>query len=149
MQDLLQNITDQAATTPGINYSDENWGQLLYYGKECPVKWPCVLVDFGGGQFSNNGYDYRADDLTQQGTISIEITVANIKLTNSSTRAPLNQKTKAFDIWKIVDDVHKVLQGFKPLGNSGALVRTSMQSVKRDDGVQEKRIIYSLGVSGC
>ena len=149
MQNLLLNITEKAGTVSGINYSDENWGQLQYFGKECPVKWPCVLVEFGSVQFSNNGYDYIADDHSQQGTVFIEITVANLKLTNSSTRAPLSQKTKAFDIWKIVDDVHKTLQGFKPLDNSGALVRTSMQSVKRDDGVQEKRIIYSLGVSGC
>lgn len=149
MQDLLQNITDQAATTPGINYSDENWGQLLYYGNECPVKWPCVLVDFSSGQFSNNGYDYLNDDLTQQGTVSIEITVANLKLTNSSTRAPMSQKNKAFEVWEIVKNVHKTLQGFRPLENSGGLVRTSIQNVKRDDGVQEKRIIYTVGLNGC
>lgn len=149
MQDLLLNITDKAVTIPGINYADENWGQLQYYGKECPVKWPCVLVDFTSGQFSNNGYDYRGDDHSQQGNLLIEITVANLKLTNSSTRAPQSQKTKAFEIYKLLEDVHEIMKGFKPLENSGTLVRTSIQSVKRDDGVQEKRIIYSLGVSGC
>ena len=149
MEDILQNITAKAATIVGIKYSDENWGQIQYYGMEPTVKWPCILVELGSGQFSNNGYDYMNDDLSQQGTISIEITVADVKLTNSSTRAPINQKKKAFSIWKLVDDVHKELQGFKPVASAGGMVRTSMQSVKRDDGVQEKRIIYTIGLSGC
>lgn len=149
MDDILQNITDKAATVPGINYSDENWGQIQYYGNEPTVKWPCVLVEIGSGQFSNNGYDYHNDDLSQQATISIEITVANLKLTNSSSRAPIRQKNKAFEIWKIVKEVHKVLQGYKPDENCGGMVRTTMQSIKRDDGVQEKRIIYTIGLSGC
>lgn len=149
MQDLLLNITAKAATIPGIKYSDENWGQLQFYGNDCPVNWPCVLVDFSSGQFSNNGYDYKNDDLSQQGLLAIEITVANIKLTNTSFKAPINQKQKGFEIWNIVKNVHEIMQGFKPLENSGGLVRTSIQSVKRDDGVQEKRIIYSIALHGC
>lgn len=149
MQDLLLNITKKAATVPGIKYSDENWGQLQFYGNDYPVNWPCVLVDFSSGQFSNNGYDYLNDDLGQQGLLSIEITVANLKLTNTSFKAPINQKTKGFEIWAIVNQVHEVMQGFKPLENSGGLVRTTVQSVKRDDGVQEKRIIYTVGLHGC
>lgn len=149
MQDLLLNITAKAASVPGIKYSDENWGQLQFYGPEAPVKWPCVLVEFASGQFTNNGHDYMNDELSQQGTLSIEITVANLKLTNTSFKAPINQKTKGFDIWDIVNQVHSVIQGFKPLTNSGGLVRTTIQSVKRDDGVQEKRIIYTVGLHGC
>ncbi|MEG2078333.1 hypothetical protein [Chryseobacterium sp.] len=149
MQDLLLKITEKAATAEGIKYSDENWGQLMYFGNEVPVQWPCVLVDLSAGQFSNNGYDYRNDDLSQQGTLTVEITVANIKLSNTSARAPMSQKTKGFEIYGIIEKVHEVLQGWKPLENSGALVRTGMQSVKRDDGVQEKRIIYTIGLNGC
>lgn len=149
MQDLLLSITAKAASVPGIKYSDENWGQLQFYGNDCPVNWPCVLVDFASGQFTNNGYDYIENDLSQQGLLSIEITVANIKLTNTSFKAPINQKQKGFEIWNLVNQVHEIMQGFKPLGNSGGLVRTTIQSVKRDDGVQEKRIIYTLGLNGC
>ncbi|WP_312078384.1 hypothetical protein [Chryseobacterium sp.] len=149
MQDLLLKITERLATAEGIRHSDENWGQMMYYGTDIPVQWPCGLVDLSGGQFSNNGYDYRNNDLSQQGTISIEITVANIKLSNTSAKAPMSQKTKGFEIYKYVENVHNVLQGWKPLENSGAMVRTGIQSVKRDDGVQEKRIIYTIGLHGC
>ncbi len=150
MEDLLNAVTAKLAEAPSIQYSDENWGQLLYYGKECPVKWPCGLVDFTTGQFSNIGSDYRqSPEMRQQGTIFLEITIANLKLTNSSVKAPINQKQKAFEILAIVEEVHKVLQGFRPLDNSGAMVRTSIQTVKRDDGVQEKRVIYSVGLNDC
>lgn len=149
MDELLLKITERLATAEGIRYSDENWGQLIYFGVECPVQWPCGLVDLASGQFSNNGYDYMQDEISQQGTISIEITIANIKLTNTSVKAPMSQKNKGFEIYKLVENVHKVLQGWKPLDTSGAMIRANMQSVKRDDGVQEKRIIYTIGLNGC
>lgn len=149
MQDLLLKITEKAAAAELVKHSDENWGQLQYFGKDCPVKWPCVLVEIVNGQFSNNGYDYMQDDLSQQATINIEITVANLKITNTSFKAPVNQKTKGFEIWEIIENVHSVLQGFRPLENSGKLVRTNIKSIKRDDGVQEKIVTYSVVLHGC
>lgn len=147
MDELLNSITERLGTVSEINHSDENWGQLQYFGSECPVKWPCGLVELASAQFTSNGYDYRNDDLSQQGTLSIEITVANIKLSNTSTKAPISQKNKGFVIWRIIEEVHKKLHGWKPLPNSGAMIRASIQNVKREDGIQEKRIIYTIGLS--
>lgn len=150
MEDLLLIITDKLNEVSELNYKDENWGQLMDYGKDCPVKWPCALVHMAGGQFTNLANNYRSDSGNlQEGLISIEITVANLKLTNTSARAPINQRTKGFFIENVVQKVHEVLHGWRPLENSGAMIRTSSQSVMRDDGVQEKKITYTIGLHAC
>ncbi|ROH98396.1 hypothetical protein EGI16_21410 [Chryseobacterium sp. G0240] len=151
LDNLLLNITtkiEQEVTD--LKQVDENWGQIQYFGPDCPVKWPCALVDFASGQFSNMGYDYKTETGTQQeGLINIEITVAKLKLSPTNTAAKLSQKTKGFEVWRLIEKVHKILHGWKPLPNSGELSRVSIQSIKRDDGVQEKIITYSLALHGC
>jgi len=150
MDELLLEITSKLDEVTILKYKDENWGQLEDFGSNCPVKWPCALVELAGGQFSNLATDYRSNEGNrQEGILTIEITIGNVKLTNTSTKAPLAQKTKGFEVWKIVKSVHEILQGWKPLTNSGAMVRTGVQSVRRDDGVQEKRITYTIGLHGC
>ena len=150
MEDLILAVVNKLDVVQELNYKDENWAQLDGFGTAIPVQWPCALVQISGGQFSNFGINYREDSGNlQQGTISIEITIADMKITNTSFKAPTNQRIKGLSIYSLVEKVHKVLQGWKPLANSGAMVRTSFQSVLRDDGVQEKRIIYSIGLNGC
>lgn len=151
MENLLLNITEKLEQeVKELKYIDENWGQLQYYGKDCPVKWPCALVDFSSGQFSNISYHYASETGTQQeGVLSIEITIAKLKLSPTSTAAKLSQKTKGYEVWGIVEKVHKVLHGWKPLPNSGELSRTSIQQIKRDDGIKEIIVTYSIGLHGC
>lgn len=90
-----------------INYVDEDWGQLDYYGNTIPVKWPCVLINFNNGNFTNIG---RNNNLLspnrQQGLSSVEIVVANLKTTNTSFNAPKTQKWHGFEIWEILQEVH-------------------------------------------
>ena len=151
MEKLLLNINEKLdQEVPDLKYIDENWGQLLYYGSDCPVKWPCALVDFASGQFSNVSYNYATETGTdQQGAIMIEITIAKLRLSPTSTAAKMSQKTKGYEIWDVVEKVHKTLHGWKPLPNSGELSRVSVQQIKRDDGIKEIIIVYSIGLHGC
>ena len=151
MENLLLNINEKLEQeVTDLKYIDENWGQLQYYGSECPVKWPCALVDFASGQFSNISYNYSTETATQQeGILSIEITIAKLRLSPTNTAAKLSQKTRGYEIWKIVKKVHEVLHGWKPLPNSGELSRTSTQQIKRDDGIKEIIVVYSIGLHGC
>ena len=149
-QELLWNVTEKLDSAANLKYKDENWGQLQYYGTECPVQWPCALVDISNGQFTNNGIDRNQEPRNrQQGTVNIELTIGNLKITNTSRKAPTAQRFNGWTIWKLVNEVHKVLQGYRPLKNSGGLVRTSMQKITRDDAVQEVKVIYTLGLSDC
>ncbi|AZB07453.1 hypothetical protein EG344_00660 [Chryseobacterium sp. G0162] len=150
MTDILQAINDKLNEVTELKYIDENWGQLDLYGPQIPVQWPCALVDFNTGQFTNIGRNYRVTPQNrQEGTLTVEITIANLKLTNSSNKAPTFQKEKAFAIWDLINKVHEILQGWNPAENAGALIRTTFSKVRRDDGVQEFRVIYSIGLHDC
>jgi len=131
-----------------IAYCDEDWGQLDYYSPNFPVKWPCTLIDVINGQYENIGRDKTATPINRQtADTMVSLTIANLKLTNTSSRAPQLQKDAGFSIWRLKEDIHKLLQGWKPTENTGALIRRSFQRVKRDDGVQELVVVYSLGMT--
>lgn len=151
MKAILQSIQNHIATSVNaVRYVDENWGQLDLYGPEIPVKWPCVLIDIGSGQFSNIGRNNNVIPANrQQGTFSVELTISTLKLTNSSFNAPPTQKWHAFEIWEIVEEIHKKIQGWPPTDKSGGLIRSSLNRVRRDDGVQEIRVIYTVGINDC
>ncbi|WP_268846758.1 hypothetical protein [Flavobacterium aestivum] len=143
MKTIIQNIQNNLATIKGLNYVDENWGQLDYYSANMPVKWPCCLIDVNNAGFSNMGVDQAKQPVNRQNAeASVKITVANMKLTNTSFQAPQGQKDAAWSIWDLIEDVHVKLHGFCPERNCGKMIRKTLQRTLRDDGVQEYEIIY-------
>ena len=147
MNTILQNIKTQLEKVSELKYIDEDWGQLDHYGVDIPVQWPCALVRLSGGQFSDIGRDRKAiPQNRQEGILTFEITIAKVKLTNSSNKAPINQQNSAFEIWELVEKVHQALHGWKPIEKTGSLIRSNMNSTKREDGVQEINIIYTCGI---
>lgn len=150
MNEILQSIKSQLEKVSELKYIDEDWGQLNLYGIEMPVKWPCALVRLTSATFSNIGTNIRAIPINrQEGTLSFEITIAKTKLSNSSNRAPINQQNKAFEVWELVEKVHQTLHGWSPMEHTGKLIRTSIGSIKRDDGIQEIKIAYTSGIHDC
>lgn len=144
MKDQLQSIQNQIATITEIPYVDENWGQIDYYSPNHPVQWPCTLIDISEIGYSNTGMSASKSPVNRQmGNVSLIITVANLKLTNSSFRAPQGQKNDAWKIWDIMELIHKKLQGFSPTPNC-KLMRTGMRKMRRDDGIQEYEVYYSF-----
>ena len=127
------------ATEPNLKYMDEDWGQLDYYQDAPPVKFPCVLLELQGAHWRNQGR------LVQDGEISISLRVADLKLSNTSYRAPVNQKAKAAAIWVILENIHKALHGWRPAEypEFGTMARVSSRKVKRDDGIREFEVIYT------
>lgn len=145
---VLQSIQDILTTTPGIKYVDEDWGQLDDYSPNPPTQFPLALIDIGNLQYSDIGKDKTATPQNRQmATGTIVISIANLKLTNSSGRAPQTQKNHAFAIWDIVEGVHGKLHGVVVGGSAGALMRTAMRKVKRDDGIQEYEVTYTIGIT--
>jgi hypothetical protein len=156
MKALLENIKTQIATEGLVKHVDEDWGQLDSFDKNPPVKWPCVLISFQTGTYSNIGMDKTLSPANRQmGDLLIELRIANLKLTNSSTKAPLAQKTQALSILEIVEAVHKKVQGFVPHNDTpntnlnGKMIRERFRFERRDDGIQEYSIIYSISVTNC
>ena len=145
MEEVIEAIVTKLESNATLKYASEDWGQLDYYSTNFPVKFPCALVDISNAGFANLGIDKTASPKNRQtATASVTITLANVRLTNSSGRAPQTQRNNAFNIWALQGEIHALLQGWKPTANTGALIRSGLQRIKRDDGVQEYVVVYDL-----
>lgn len=145
MKPFLESVETRLAAVEELLYIDEDWGQLDSYSPHPPAKFPCSLIDITSLVFSNIGKDNSANPINRQiaeGTITIII--ANLKLSNTSGKAPQTQKDNAWKIWEIKEKVHQLLHGWKPTADSGALMRTADKRIRRDDGIQEYQVTYSL-----
>lgn len=148
MKEIIDNIQKELRDNLSkLQYIDEDWGQLDYYSTNPPVKYPCALLSIDNVNFSDIGTDRSLLPVNrQQGACVVTVTVADLKLTNTSGMAPKFQKEQANNIWSIITETHELLHGQVPAENCGKLMRTSLQHIRRDDGIQEYRISYSLGL---
>lgn len=143
MNTVIENTQNRLQEIAGLKYVDEDWGQLDYYSPNPPVKWPCVLIDIANASFSDVGKDRsKTPQNRQMGDEVLSLTVADMRLTNSSGRAPLLQKNNARSIWAIMEDIHVKLHGWSATPMSGKFMRRSRQRIRRDDGIQEYRLMY-------
>lgn len=148
MKEIIPNIQTVLEKITEIKHIDEDWGQLSYFGANIPVKWPCVLVSISSTTFSNTFQDKKLKPMErQQGDVNLEITIANLKLTNTSAKSTEFQKEFGFNIWNLISKVHTELQGFKPDVNASKLIRIKLEKIKREDSVQEYIVSYSCSLS--
>ena len=150
MKALLEKIQQKLSEITDLKYIDENWGQLDYYSPNMPVQYPCALIDVQQVQYTNLGRDMSKKPVQRQiGRGSIKITIANMRLSNSSMQAPRRQKEEVWAIWGIIEKIHQRLHGVSLLPNVSALIRSSQSRTLRDDGVQEYEVYYSCEVQNC
>ncbi len=142
---FIPSIQNKIKEIPSIPYVDEDTGQLDNYSPNFPVKWPCCLIDISNLTFSDIGKDRKKNPINRQNASGdIVITVANLKLTNTSGLAPIKQQQDAWSIQNEIQYIHEKLHGFRVLENTSRLVRKRLQRIKRDDGVQEYKITYGI-----
>jgi hypothetical protein len=142
MKTILSNILGRlTAEITALKYVDENWGQLDYFGPQHPVKYPCALADIDNAQWSDLG------NLSQTGAAQVRITVANLKLSNTSSAAPASQRQKAFEIVDLMTDLHQALHGWRPAPHASRLTRTATRLVQREDGIKQYEILFALQIS--
>ena len=147
MKALLEKIQQKVSEITELKYIDENWGQLDYYSPNMPVQYPCTLIDVQQVQYSNIGKDLTKTPLQRQiAQVQIKITIANMRLTNTSLQAPRRQKEDAWAIWTLIEKIHQTIHGFSPLPNVSPLIRTSQNRTLRDDGLQEYEVYYSCQI---
>ena len=150
MKELLQSLQQRIAQINGLRYIDEDWGQLDYYSPNMPVQYPCCLIDISSIDYSNLGQDLsKKPHQRQLAQIQVKITLANLKLSNTSLNAPQKQKDDAWLIWELLEEVHKKLHGFAPINNVSLLVRQSMNRTLRDDGLQQYEVYYKCEVNNA
>lgn len=141
IQQTLQTITE-------LRYVDEDWGQMDDYSPNPPTQFPLALIDVGNLQFSDISRDRNlVPQMRQMASGTVTIRICDLRLTNSSGRAPAGQKALIFGIWDLIDKVHAKLHGNVIGGSAGALMRTNLRKRRRDDGIQEFELTYTVGVS--
>lgn len=139
MKQVIQNVQDRLMQkVPALKYVDQDWGQMDFW-REHPVKYPCALIDVQSAQYSNNG------NFIQQGTAVMVIRLFDLKLSNSSGKAPDGQKENAKKIWQLIEDVNKALHGQNFLQEGyGLPMRMQMRRTKREDGCYQTELYYGI-----
>lgn len=141
MKQLLTDLQNRIiAEVPALRYVDIDWGQLSYYFPHPPIQWPCALIDITNVQWSNvlkNG---------QLGMATIQISVADLRLTNTSGKAPQGQKDNALAIWDILNKVYVALQGWAGDKSYAGLMRTANSQTRREDGVRIYQITFTTEI---
>lgn len=113
MKTILQNIQNKLSEVTELKYIDEDWGQLNMY--QPPVKWPCCLIDISDVNYSNLGIDRSVVPQNRQlGKATVKLTLANLKLTNTSMQAPQTQKNQAWFIWDLAQKIHQKYTDLRP-----------------------------------
>lgn len=141
MKELLTDILNRIKTEiPQIKYVDEDWGQLNNYSLNPPVQFPAAIVDCINANYTNEG------KLVQMGDVQVRIRIADLKLTNTSGKAPQTQKDQAFAIYDLLATIHSKLHGWPANKPYSRLIRQSMKKVVSNDGVRIHELIYTTRI---
>lgn len=139
MKQLLLDIQQRLLTqAPALKYVDEDWGQLDYYSPNMPVQFPAALIDASGASYTNEG------KLIQLAAVQVRLRIVDMKLTNTSGRAPQGQKDAAFGIFDTLREIHQALHGWAGSSHYSRLIRQSSKRVLRNDGIRIYEIIYTV-----
>lgn len=126
MKDLFKAISDAITTkVPAVRWVDFDLGQLDT-GEAPPVSFPCVLVGFGNGDYSN------LSSLVQMGEVQVVIRVAFKTFERTHSAATEVFRDVGLAHLDILRDVHFALQGLSGPAFS-SLSRLSMAQEARAD----------------
>lgn len=137
MQHIITQIQERLADkVPALKYIAQDWGQLDLYADFPPVKYPCALIDIENGVFTNAGHN------VQEGQLSIVITISDLSNRISRT-ANKEMKERALFIFRIMEDIHRALQGWSGDEDYAKLTRVAMNRQIREDGARLRTLVYS------
>lgn len=139
MELIIQDFEDKLMKdVPALKYIDQDWGQMDFF-QTPPVKYPCALIDIQSAEYSDQG------ELIQQSNTRVVIRIFDVPLSNSSGRAPNNQKQNARKIWTLIKDINKSLHGQNFLQEGHGLpMRKGMRRTKREDGCIQTDLYYQI-----
>lgn len=139
MRKLIESVkTRLFDTVPELRYIDEDWGQLDYYSPNQPVKWPCAIIEVTNVNWGNEA------NHVQLGFGQLSVRVADIRLSNSNVKAPARQQDKNASIFDLISTIYASLHGWTSEFSNGPLTRIMTRKVKRDDGIREFEMIFSV-----
>lgn len=138
---VIDRITEKAKEI-GLSYIDEEYGQVDIIDDDTrdtyPVTFPAVLVDCQGEQW---------DDLHQGMQKGIATINVNIYVDcYDDTHAYSTTISKVQERMSLVRSVTEMLQGWKPLPDSGELMRTASSTSTNNHGIKLYQVTFSAPV---
>ena len=124
MKTIFKEITAQLDTVPGLNWIDEDKGQMNF--ERPPVLFPCALVSLSLPQTQN----YNQDN--QQCDLQVSVTLAFDFSGNTNNLTPEADRERSLAYYDMVDLVYKSLQGFSSV-NFNKLERRNFRPIPRPD----------------
>lgn len=142
MKQLLNDILNRLKSdVTALKYVDEDWGQLDFYSPNPPVQFPAAVVDCINVSYTNQG------KLVQLGDVQVRLRIADVKLTNTSGRAPTTQRSQAFAIYDLLETIHKKLHGWTGGDTYTSLIRQSLRRTVNQDGMRVHEIVYTCRIT--
>jgi len=108
MERIFKTIQDTIRTeVPEIQWIDIDEQQFEAFGNDAPVDYPCVLVDFPAGNFSN------MLELAQLNDITVSVRIAFKVMEKFNDKVPTVNRTEAFAHFAILKKVMNALHGLE------------------------------------
>lgn len=138
MKKLITDIQNRLmAAVPALKYVDLDWGQLDFFYPHPPVQWPCALIDITQASYTN------AAHRTQLGLVQIAINIVDLRLNNSSGKAPQTQKDNALKIYELLEAIFVALQGWTGDKAYSGLIREQYSKRSREDGITIHQLVFT------
>lgn len=130
------------AMVPEILFTNLDIGQLEHYAGERPaVSFPCVLIDFTGSSYTEQGA------LDQWGQCTMQLRLGFSPFSSPHSNAPDLSKQEALKHYEIEQKLFAVLHGWEPVYNAEVLaqplIRTTVQSEARSDAYRVRIINFT------
>jgi hypothetical protein len=134
---LYLDVSQLLGTLDEVRWIELECGQLEIPEESYPVQFPCVLIDFPEAQFENETHG------NQQGLINVQLRLGidlyeDLHMVDGRD-AP--DKGMAIKRLALITRLHKLLHGFET-DYSTKLVRTTVSSERRDDGIKVFSLLY-------
>jgi hypothetical protein len=138
MKTIVPAVMELLASVEALKYISPDWGQMDYYDERPPVRFPCALIDIQSATF-----DHTADRI-QQGEATIVVRLFDRINQKASANAPQTMRDNYNDTWQLMEDVNKALHGEALNDHVGAPMRSGLNNVKRQDGLRQIELSYTV-----
>ena len=123
---------------PAIAWVDQDLSQLEGYNARPAVSFPCALIDFDGWQYDELG------ELSQHGFGTVVIRLGFPPYSSTANITPEAYRKKALHYYNIEQALYQALQGWSPGDAWGHLIRTAVDTEKREDALRVRVVQYKL-----
>lgn len=135
------------AQVPELRWIDLDHGQLQLFEYRPEVAFPCALIDYQTGSYTDQG------QLAQLGELVLTVTLATASFSATHQPAPMNVKDKGLAFFDLEEKVVQAVHGWVPTDAGGneyaqALVRVGDLTNKSFEelGLRVRVISFSVGI---